>query len=117
MPASPWMTSSMMAQVSSSIIASSISILFASVYLNPSGSGAKPFWYFVWPVALSAPIVRPWKDWIIEMIVWRPVLLPYLRASLIADSFASAPLLQKNALPRPLAWQSFSASSICGTFQ
>src|SRR5205814_1367287 len=65
----------------------------------------------VWPVAESAPKVRPWKEPSDVMMVCRPGprwLWDHLRASLSAVSVASAPELQKNALRPPAR-----AASIC----
>jgi hypothetical protein len=55
--------------------------------------------------------VRPWKEPSIVTISLFPprTSFPYLRASLMAASFASAPLLQKKALPAKDAWTSRSA--------
>src|SRR5438067_5976655 len=86
---------------------------------NPSGSGPNPCWYFGCPVAASAPRVRPWNEFFMQTISIRsgcPLTTWWWRASLIAASFASAPLLQKKTRPSVLAWRtSFSARGILGS--
>jgi hypothetical protein len=66
-------------------------------YLKPGTMGEKGAWYFGLGVALSEPMVRPWKE------LWnetRPVLrsppscLPTLRENFSAASLASEPELQ-----------------------
>ena len=71
----------------------------ALIVLKPTGYGAKlAGWNFSWPVAFIVARVRPWKERSSVTIVFfesPPVSWPYLRASFIAASFASAPLLPK----------------------
>ncbi len=66
-------------------------------YLKPSGRGAKPIWNFSCAVAVIVASVRPWKESFIVISSYLPPSFswPYFRASLIAASLASAPLLQK----------------------
>lgn len=71
--------------------------------------GRNGFWYCVFAVRASAPMVRPWNDPVNATISvgtsaflsWAsaPALTrAYFRANLIAPSFASVPELQKNTL-------------------
>jgi len=64
-------------------------------------------------------MVRPWNDPLAVMISnfsGVPFSLAHFRASLMAVSFASAPLLQKNAFPNPESSTSlFANSGCCGT--
>ena len=64
---------------------------------KPSGSGVNERVYASLPVAVTVASVRPWKAWSAEIIPYAPsrLRLPHLRASLMAASLASAPLLQK----------------------
>ena len=84
-------------------------------YLKPGTIGSKPAWYFGCAVAVSAAYVRPWKPPSMVMIVDRPAAWPWTRASLMAASLASAPLLQKNALPPNARSESNWANSPCGS--
>ena len=62
-------------------------------------SGSKPCWYLGWPVAVTVARVRPWNELWVAMTSYRSVAsrsLAYLRASLSAASFASAPEFAKN---------------------
>jgi len=43
------------------------------------------------------------------------IVLPYLRASLLAPSLASAPLLQMKARSRPVSSTSVLANLVCST--
>src|SRR6266403_3805780 len=65
-----------------------------------SNSGSKAFL----PDADIVASVRPWKPPSKVMISWAPerCVAPYLRASLIAPSLASAPELAKNTWPKQL---------------
>ena len=72
---------------------------------TPGSSGSNAARFAGWPVAASAPVVRPWKEPSSATIPGLPVAL---RAYLIAASFASAPELQKNAVPPPKRADSFS---------
>ena len=67
-----------------------------------------------WPVAESAPSVRPWNEPSSATIPGFPVAL---RAYLSAASIASAPELQKNACAPPKRSESRSASSAIGSVQ
>ena len=86
--------------------------------MNPGMSGSKPCVYFGFPVAVTVASVRPWKACCMVMISTRSVLqrsLAYLRASLMAASFASAPLLQKKARSAKECSHKSCASRICGS--
>ena len=94
----------------------------ASTSLNgtwekPCSSGSKKRCTFSWPVAETVAMVRPWKESAAVMMSYRSgrpnVSRLYFRASLMAASFASAPLLQKKARSAKEWLQSSSASSIC----
>ena len=81
----------------------------------PGSSGWKPWWYFSWPVAVSVANVRPWKEPVVDRISYRPPCsLPQRRASFIAASFASAPLLQRKTRSANECRQRSAASSTAG---
>ena len=68
-------------------------------------------------VAVSVAIVLPWKDFfsVITLCLPAPYLSKeYLRAVLIAASFASAPELQKKTFLQPVRALSASASRAPG---
>ena len=74
--------------------------------------GRKSRWKPSWPVAARVVRVRPWKE-LIKVTIWEaPLFSPYLRATLTAHSLASAPELQKKALPMPAAWHSAWARAV-----
>ena len=85
--------------------------------MKPGTSGWKASWYLGWPVAATAPMVRPWKDFSAVMISKAPPLccLPHLWAILIAASLASAPLLQKKTRLGKDSSTSRLASATCGS--
>ena len=65
--------------------------------------------------------MRPWKLPVSVTILYRPFGLPLSRASLIAASFASVPLLQKKHRPpksvrSPSAWPSSACGSVYHVF-
>src|SRR3990172_9499460 len=87
-------------------------------YLNPGIKGAYPLWYFSWAVAVNVAKVLPWKERSMVIISYRSpsiFVFAYLRASFIAPSFASAPLLQKKTLSENECWQRREANRICGS--
>ncbi len=64
--------------------------------------------------------MRPWKLPLVETILYLPFGLPLSRASLIAASFASVPLLQKKLIPpksvrSPSAWAKRALAARCTT--
>lgn len=69
------------------------------------------------PLADIVASVRPWKLWSNVMISYAPFLnlRPHLRASLIAPSFASAPLFAKNTLSNTLCCVRRPASFAIGS--
>ena len=77
---------------------------------TPAGIGSNGARLSGWPVMARAPMVRPWKPWLVAMIRRRPVM----RASLNAASLASVPELQNitrvSSAPQPVSSMSFSAS-------
>ncbi len=88
---------------------------------KPGTCGAKMVSQPALPDALMVASVRPWKLWSKVMISNRffpaPLLcfLPHLRASLMAPSLASAPLLAKNTLSKQLCALSRPASLAIGS--
>ncbi len=68
------------------------------------------------PEADMVASVRPWKAPCVVTISYAPprCFAPHLRASLIAPSFASAPLLQKNTASSPLDSATSVASRAIG---
>ena len=102
-----WMGSRMMAAVSGARRDFTLSMLPNSAKLTLERSS--PVRYFPMPVALNAPVVRPWNPPFMAMMPFLPV---NFLATRIAASFASAPELQKNTLPNPgAAEMSASAAS------
>ena len=83
---------------------------------NPGTCGANIVSQPSLPDADMVASVRPWKPPSNAMISHAPSLArrPHLRASLMAPSLASAPLLQKNTRCRPLVAPIRRASSIMG---
>jgi hypothetical protein len=94
--------------------ASSDSTSFGFANENPGTSGPKPSHFDGWPVAESAPIVRPWKPPSSATIRGRAVVF---RATFSAASFASAPELQKNACAPPKRSERSEASRSIGSVQ
>ena len=82
------------------------------MYLKPDGSGANPFLTLSCPVAVNVARVLPWNEPFVVIISPLPV---YLRASFIAPSFASAPLLAKNTLSCGDFLTIFSAYFACSS--
>ena len=116
MPPSPWIGSTMTAAVWLSMARSTARRSLNGTYLNPPGSGSKPWWYFSCAVAVTVASVRPWKPPRIVMMSPRslaPCSLAHLRASLIADSLASAPELEKKTRSANEWSQSSLASWVC----
>ena len=77
-------------------------------------SGSNPWWYFSWPVTVSAKRVRPWKEFTQATISLRsgwPASAWTFRASLSMASLASAPELQKKTRRANEPRTSSSASS------
>ena len=91
-PPSPCTGSTSTAAVLRLIVSATSSISPYGMCKNPGVYGPNPFWYLIWPVAVMVVIVLPWKEFFMAIISPFPVCF---RASFIAPSFASAPLLQK----------------------
>ena len=94
--------------------ASSEATSFSSAKATPGRSGSNAARFAGWPVADSAPSVRPWNE---PSSATTPGLPVALRAYLIAASIASAPELQKNACAPPKRLESRSASRAIGSLQ
>ena len=93
-PDSPWMISIITAAVLYEVNDLNELKSLKIANLNPGTTGPNWSVIFFCPVADIAPYVLPWKDFLKAIISDLPVAL---RASLIAASFASVPLLQKKA--------------------
>src|SRR3990172_4356494 len=115
-PPSPWIGSSITAQVL--LVAAFLMAwgLLNSTWTKPGVRGGKASWYLGWPVAATMARVRPWKELRAVMTSWAPpsFSLPYFRASFTIPSLASAPLLQKKALAKQLLFTRSSASLVWG---
>ncbi len=111
-PDSPWIGSSMTAAVLSLTASASASASSRGTGRNPGRYGSKDSFLAIFGVAETAPIVRPWKASSSTTISGSSMPRPWacLRTSLIASSTASAPELQRNALPPRLDSQSRCAS-------
>ena len=98
MPPSPWIGSIMSAAVSGPMAASRASRSSNGTWSKPSTFGPKPSRYLSWPPAAMVASVRPWKApsnvTMRKRSGW-PFAAWYLRAILMAASFASAPELEK----------------------
>ena len=103
-PPSPWMGSIITATVLSVTSFLTDSKSFNSAFGKPATCGANIVSHPGFPEALIVANVRPWKLCSKVIISKAPFLLicPHLRASLMAPSFASAPLLAKNTLSKQL---------------
>ncbi len=79
---------------------------------KPETLGSNRVSHAALPEAAIVARVRPWKPWSMVMISCAPsrYRAPHFRASLIAPSLASAPLLQKKTWARPDASASRVAS-------
>ncbi len=86
---------------------------FSGTRTNPETSGSNPACTLRLPVAESVASERPWKAFSMTTIAGSamPRSWPYLRASLIAASFASSPELQKNTSSRPVISATRSAAA------
>ncbi|MNY40413.1 hypothetical protein D3C86_1751560 [compost metagenome] len=116
-PPSPCTGSSMMPTVLSVISFSTEARSFSSALGKPGTCGAKMVSQPALPDALMVASVRPWKLWSMVMISYAPFLClrPHLRASLMAPSLASAPLLAKKTLSKQLWSVSCRASLSIGS--
>ena len=113
-PPSPWIGSSRMQPVAGPTAAASASRSFGATNVAPGESGSNGARLAGWPVTESAPSVRPWKP---PSSATTPGLPVALRAYFSADSFASAPELQKNEAAPPKRAESRSASVSIGSVQ
>ena len=93
-PPSPWTISSITAAVLSFTFSSSLAKLLKGAYWKPSTMGTKGSRYSFVKVALSAPIVRPWKPRMAHTNSCLPVAK---RANLMAASMVSVPELHRKA--------------------
>ena len=95
----------MMATVLSPIAASTAPWSFNETFGNPATLGSNSPSQTALPDADIVASVRPWKPWTVVTISYAPprCLAPHFRASLMAPSFASAPLLAKKTRSRPAA--------------
>ena len=103
-----------MQPVASSAAAASEAASFGSAKRTPGTSGSNGARFGGWPVAASAPKVRPWNE---PSSATTPGFPVALRAYLSAASIASAPELQKNAWAPPKRADRRSASSAIGSVQ
>ena len=103
-----------MQPVASSTASASEAISFGSAKRTPGTSGSNGACLAGWPVAESAPSVRPWNE---PSSATMPGLPVALRAYLIAASTASVPELQKNACAPPKRSESRAASCSPGSVQ
>ena len=85
---------------------------FGGTKRTPGTSGANGARFAGWPVADSAPSVRPWKP---PSRATTPAFPVALRAYFNAASIASAPELQKNACAPPKRSESNEASFSAGS--
>src|SRR5712691_8741730 len=115
-PISPITGSSITATVLSVVACSIAATSLYSTWTKPGGSGLNGSEYLCWPPAVTAASVRPWNEPVVVMISKAPsrFRVPHLRAILIADSFASAPELQKKTRDGNDSSTNRWASSTCG---
>ena len=116
-PASPWIGSSMTAVVMGVIALRTASRSPSGTFGKPGTFGSNKVSHPGLPDADIVASVRPWKACSIVMISkapprWRA---PHFRASLMAPSLASAPLLHRNTSPSPLASAMSVASFAMGS--
>ena len=106
MPPSPWIGSTNTATTFLLCAATwrTASRSFSGTRTKPCTSGSKPACTLRLAVADSVASERPWKAFSMTMIAGSatPRSWPYLRATLIAASFASSPELQKNTSSSPV---------------
>src|SRR5512134_163303 len=119
-PLSPWRGSTRKAQARSVSALSRAAMSPNGTVTNPGSIGSNPLWKSGCPVAESPPYVRPWND---PSSTTNSCLPPFprsadhFRASLIAASFASVPLLQKKTFPPMVASErSLPTSAWTGTW-
>ena len=117
MPPSPWIGSTKTATTFLLCAATwrTASRSFSGTRTKPCTSGSKPACTLRLAVADSVASERPWKAFSMTMIAGSamPRSWPYLRATLIAASFASSPELQKNTSSRPVISAMRSAACSC----
>ena len=104
-PASPWIGSSITATVRSSMARATAARSPSGTLRNPGTFGSNSVPQPGLPEADIVASVRPWKACSMVMISKAPFRwrAPHLRASLMAPSFASALLLQRNTWSSPEA--------------
>ena len=106
MPPSPWIGSTNTATTFLLWSATwrTASRSFSGTRTKPDTRGSNPACTLRLPVAERVASERPWNAFSITMIAGSamPRSWPYLRATLIAASFASRPELQKNTSSRPV---------------
>ena len=113
-PFSPWIGSRITAATVSSRAAARASASPYSTKTTSPGSGSNGLRYFSVAVRASAPMVRPWKEPVVEITFVRPVR----RVTLKAASLASVPEFVKNtwvatSAPAAARRPSRSPSSTC----
>ena len=117
MPPSPWIGSTNTATTFwlRSATWRTASRSFSGTRTKPCTSGSKPACTLRLPVAERVASERPWKAFSMTMIAGSamPRSWPYLRATLMAASFASSPELQKNTSSRPVISAIRSAACSC----
>ena len=96
-PASPWIGSSITATTRSSTAARSASRSPTGTFRKPETLGSNSRSQPALPEALMVARVRPWNAFTRVTISWAPprATVPHFRASLMAPSLASAPVLVK----------------------
>ena len=117
MPPSPWIGSMKTATTFLLCAATwrTASRSFSGTRTKPCTSGSKPACTLRLAVADSVASERPWNAFSMTMIAGSamPRSWPYLRATLIAASFASSPELQKNTSSSPVISAMRSAACSC----
>ncbi|MNF97893.1 hypothetical protein D3C84_807370 [compost metagenome] len=110
-PASFWIGSSMIATVRASTAACRAARSLNGTWLKPGSCGSKRLVSLELSDAGIVPRLRPWQPLLATMIRDAPprCCWPHLRASLIAASQASLPLLSRYAWSLPVLTQSRSA--------